>query len=138
MSVRFSTGLSSTSVSYTHLPQIPMNNKILLAEFGLHRDGEHARNCVIFGACNVDRSPCGTGTCAKMALLADRGDLAPNEPFLHESILGTLFEGRYEEGPMIGDYHSIIPFIKGSANIVGFNWLISHENDPLLPGFLLH
>ena len=67
-----------------------------------------------------------------------RGDLAPNEPFLHESILGTLFEGRYEEGPMIGDYHSIIPFIKGSANIVGFNWLISHENDPLLPGFLLH
>lgn len=39
---------------------------------------------------------------------------------------------------MIGDYHSIIPFIKGSANIVGFNWLISHENDPLLPGFLLH
>ncbi len=119
-------------------PQIPLNNKILLAEFGLHREGRHARNCVVFGACNVDRSPCGTGTCAKMALLAERGELAPREPFIHESILGTLFEGHYEEGPMIGDHRSIIPFIKGSANIIGFNWLISHESDPLLPGFLLN
>ncbi|MDO5115047.1 MAG: proline racemase family protein [Synergistaceae bacterium] len=119
-------------------PLIPTNNKILLAEFGLHRAGEAARNCVVFGAGNVDRSPCGTGTCAKMALLAARGELAPGEAFPHESILGTRFEGSYEEGPMVGDIPSIIPYIKGSANIIGFNWLISHDSDPLLPGFLLN
>ncbi|MEG1602623.1 MAG: proline racemase family protein [Cloacibacillus sp.] len=119
-------------------PLIPENNKILLAEFGLHREGHAARNCVVFGTCNLDRSPCGTGTCAKMALLASRGELAPGERFIHDSILGTTFEGHYENGPMIGTFSSIIPFIKGSANIIGFNWLISHESDPLLPGFLLH
>ena len=118
-------------------PLIPENNRILLAEFGIHKPGKIARNCVIFGSCNVDRSPCGTGTCAKMALLAAKGELKPNEPFLHESILGTVFEGHYEQGPKIGDFDTIIPYIKGSANIVGFNWLIQHEGDPLLPGFLL-
>ena len=119
-------------------PEIPENNKILLAEFGLHKEGQAARNCVVFGRCNVDRSPCGTGTCAKMALLASRGELAPNESFMHESILGTVFEGHYEEGVTVGAYQAITPYIKGSANIAGFNWLIEHDSDPLLPGFLLN
>lgn len=119
-------------------PEIPENNRILLAEFGLHEPDHMARNCVVFGKCNVDRSPCGTGTCAKMALLSSRGELAPNESFMHESILGTVFEGHYEDGPKMGNYPTIIPYIKGKANIAGFNWLISHEGDPLLPGFLLN
>lgn len=119
-------------------PLIPENNRILLAEFGIHKSGRCARNCVIFGACNVDRSPCGTGTCAKMALLAAKGELKPGDGFPHESILGTVFEGYYEPGPMIGQFSSIQPYIKGSANIVGFNWLIQQDSDPLLPGFLLH
>lgn len=119
-------------------PLIPENNRILLAEFGIHKHGRPARNCVIFGTCNVDRSPCGTGTCAKMALLAARGELKPGETFLHESILGTVFEGHYESGPKVGEFDSIQPYIKGTANIVGFNWLIQQDSDPLLPGFLLH
>ena len=73
-----------------------------------------------------------------MALLASRGELAPNESFMHESILGTVFEGHYEEGPKVGAYQAITPYIKGSANIAGFNWLIAHDGDPLLPGFLLN
>ena len=57
---------------------------------------------------------------------------------MHESILGTVFEGHYEEGPKVGAYQAITPYIQGSANIAGFNWLIGHEGDPLLPGFLLN
>ncbi len=119
-------------------PLIPENNKILLAEFGIHKHGENARNCVIFGACNVDRSPCGTGTCAKMALLAAKGELKPGETFMHESILGTIFEGCYEDGLRVGEFDAIQPYIKGTGNIVGFNWLIQQDSDPLLPGFLLN
>jgi len=48
-----------------------------------------------------------------------------------------MFEGYYENGPDIGDFKSIQPYIKGSANIVGFNWLVQQDSDPLLPGFLL-
>lgn len=118
-------------------PLIPENNKVLLAEFGIHRKGENAKNCVIFGAQNVDRSPCGTGTCAKMALLAAKGELRPGEKFIHESILGTVFEGHYESGLKVGDFDAIRPYIKGSASITGFNWLIRQDSDPLYPGFLL-
>lgn len=118
-------------------PLIPENNKVLLAEFGIHKKGENARNCVIFGAKNVDRSPCGTGTCAKMALLAAKGELRPGEKFLHESILGTVFEGHYEPGLKVGDFDAVQPYIKGAANITGFNWLVQQDSDSLLPGFLL-
>lgn len=119
-------------------PSARENNKILLAEFGLHKPGQMARNTVIFGACNVDRSPCGTGTCAKMALLAARGELKPGEIFQHQSIIDTVFEGHYEAGLKVGEFDAIQPYIKGSANITGFNWLIRQEGDPLLPGFLLN
>lgn len=118
-------------------PLIPQNNKILLAEFGIHGHGKTARNCVIFGSKNVDRSPCGTGTCAMMALLAAKGELAPGEPFPYKSILGTVFEGHYEHAGKVGPFDAIQPYVKGSANIVGFNWLIKQDSDPLYPGFLL-
>ncbi|NLX85300.1 MAG: proline racemase [Synergistaceae bacterium] len=118
-------------------PLIPENNSVLLAEFGIHKEGQNAKNCVIFGVKNVDRSPCGTGTCAKMALLASKGELKPGEIFPHESILGTVFEGHYEEGPKVGNFESVQPYIKGAANITGFNWLIQQDSDELLPGFLL-
>ncbi|MDL2263774.1 proline racemase family protein [Synergistaceae bacterium OttesenSCG-928-I11] len=118
-------------------PLIPQNNKILLAELGIHGKGKTARNCVIFGSRNVDRSPCGTGTSAMMALLAAKGELAPGEPFPYRSILGTVFEGHYERAEKVGTFDAIQPYVKGSANIVGFNWLIKQDSDPLYPGFLL-
>ena len=118
-------------------PLIPENNSVLLAEFGIHKKGQNAKNCVIFGAKNVDRSPCGTGTCAKMALLAAKGELKPGDIFPHESILGTVFEGHYEQGPKVGNFESVQPYLKGAANITGFNWLIQQDNDQLLPGFLI-
>ena len=119
-------------------PLIPQNNKILLVEFGLHKENENARNCVVFGASNVDRSPCGTGTSAKMALLAAQGKLKANENFKHESIIGTVFNGHYTEKVQVGEFDAIIPYISGEANITGFSWLIEQSRDPLLPGFLLN
>ncbi|MDD4023472.1 MAG: proline racemase family protein, partial [Synergistales bacterium] len=68
-------------------------NYIGLTEFALERPGKPTKNCVIFGESNVDRSPCGTGTCAKMALLAARGLLKPGEVFDHESVVGSVFHG---------------------------------------------
>ncbi|MBQ9881785.1 MAG: proline racemase family protein, partial [Synergistes sp.] len=118
-------------------PLIKQNNMILLAEFGIYKDNDNARNCVVFGAANIDRSPCGTGTCAKMALLFAQGKLKPEETFRHESIIGTVFEGHYSEKTKVGDFDAIIPFVRGEANITGFNWLIEQSRDPLLPGFLL-
>ena len=72
-----------------------------------------------------------------MALLAAKGELKPGELFQHESILGTVFEGHYEHGPKVGNFESIQPYIKGAANITGFNWLIQQDGDQLLPGFLI-
>ena len=118
-------------------PLTPQNNRILLAEFGLEKEKLRGRNCVVFGASNIDRSPCGTGTSAKMALLASRGRLAPGEVFSHESIIDTVFDGSYEETTKVGPFEAIIPCISGEANITGFNWLIEQNRDILLPGFSL-
>lgn len=118
-------------------PLIPENNKILLAEFGVHETGKPPRNCVVFGKSNVDRSPCGTGTSAKMALLAAKGKLKANEVFRHESIIGTVFEGHYTDKTKVGEFDAIVPYISGEANITGFNWLVAQSRDRLLPGFLL-
>jgi len=100
----------------------------------------HARNVVIFGdsaSPNVDRSPCGTGTCAKMAALHYRGQLGIGEDFISESILGTLFRGRLTGTAKVGDYDAVIPRITGSAYITGFNHLVIDERDPLKHGFKL-
>ncbi|MGC9489801.1 MAG: proline racemase family protein [Thermovirgaceae bacterium] len=112
-------------------------NSVGLTEFSLEREGKPTKNCVIFGESNVDRSPCGTGTCAKMAILASKGKLAPGETFEHESVTGSLFKGSYEEGPVIGGYRTILPFIRGRASITGFNYLLQQKDDEMGSGFLL-
>ena len=118
-------------------PTEPHINYVGLVEFSLERDGAPTKNCVVFGESNVDRSPCGTGTCAKMALLASKGKLAPGEVFLHESIIGSVFKGYYKPGPKIGEFQTIYPFIKGRASITGFNFLVKQKDDEVGKGFLL-
>ena len=95
------------------------------------------QNVVIFGAGQADRSPCGTGTSAKMATLYAKGQLKVNEPFVYESIIGTMFKGRILEETKVGDYPAVIPEITGSAYITGFNHFTIDENDPVKYGFLL-
>ncbi len=97
----------------------------------------HFKNAVIFGNGQVDRSPCGTGTCAKMALLHREGKLAIGQPFVYESILGTQFTGQLTEETRVGDYQAVIPEITGSAFITGFNHYVIDPDDPLKYGFSL-
>jgi proline racemase len=120
-------------------PNLPHINRVELVEFtGPPKSKDaHAQNVVVFGRGQLDRSPCGTGTCAKMALLHSEGELRVGEAFVHESILRTKFKGRIISETKVGDYDAIVPEITGSAYITGFNKLVFDENDPLVNGFLL-
>jgi proline racemase len=83
----------------------------------------------------IDRSPCGTGTCARMAVLHARGQLALDEDFRHEGILGTVFTGRLVEEATVGDRRAVVPTITGSAWITGFADYVVDPTDPFPEGF---
>ncbi len=94
------------------------------------------RNAVFYGDKAIDRSPCGTGTSARMAQLAARGKLKKGDNFLHESIIGSQFLGKVENTTKVGDFNAIIPSIEGWAKITGFNNIfIDDEDDPYACGF---
>ena len=95
------------------------------------------KNVVVFGDGNIDRSPGGTGTSAKLATLYAKGELKPGEPFVYESILGTLFKGRIVEERKLAGYDAIIPEITGSGYILGFSNYVYDPDDKLTYGFLL-
>jgi proline racemase len=83
----------------------------------------------------IDRSPCGTGTSARMATLAARGRLAVGDSFRHEGILGTVFTGRVLEASTVGEYPAIVPSITGQAWITGFATYVVDATDPFPDGF---
>jgi len=83
----------------------------------------------------IDRSPCGTGTSAKMAVLHARGRLQVGDAFRHEGILGTVFTGRVVEETTVGPYPAIVPTITGSAWITGFSSYVLDPTDPFPDGF---
>jgi 4-hydroxyproline epimerase len=95
----------------------------------------HARNAVFYGEKAIDRSPCGTGTCARMAQLAAKGKLRKGDTFVHESIIGSLFRGRVEDDAMVGDKKGIIPSVEGWARVTGFNTIFIDDRDPYAHGF---
>ncbi|MEM3665658.1 MAG: proline racemase family protein [Candidatus Bathyarchaeia archaeon] len=95
------------------------------------------RNAVVFGAGQVDRSPCGTGTSAKMAALYAKGLLKINEQIISESIIGTHFKGRLVAETKIGDFNAVIPEISGQAYVTGFHQFVVDPEDPVKYGFLL-
>ncbi|MEZ5030188.1 MAG: 4-hydroxyproline epimerase [Saprospiraceae bacterium] len=98
--------------------------------------GATARNAVFYGEKAIDRSPCGTGTSARMAQWAAMGKLHPDEPFIHESVIGSLFTGRIEQLTQAGEVPAIIPSIEGWAVVTGFNTIhIDPEEDPFAYGF---
>ena len=114
-------------------PGIPDINTVDLVEFSLKRSDRLYRNAVIFGDGQVDRSPCGTGTCAKLATLG----LAENEEIIQESIIGSRFKGEIIGKATVGDHEAIIPKITGSAWITGVHQFTLDETDPFSEGFLL-
>lgn len=95
------------------------------------------KNVVIFGDGQADRSPCGTGTSAKMAALYAKGALRPGEEFVYESITGSTFRGMITGEVDVEGYRAVIPQITGSAYITGFNQWVLDDDDPLRYGFLL-
>jgi proline racemase len=95
----------------------------------------HLRNLTVFADAEVDRSPCGTGTAAVMAVLDAMGLLPPDGPFVHESVIGTLFRGRIERRTQIGELPAIVPEIEGSAWITGEHTFLIDDEDPLRDGF---
>jgi 4-hydroxyproline epimerase len=94
-----------------------------------------ARNAVFYGDKAIDRSPCGTGTSARMAQLAARGELKVGEEFRHESIVGSIFRGRVESQTRIGNVEAIIPSIAGWARMTGYNTIFVDDRDPFAHGF---
>jgi len=99
--------------------------------------GAQARNAVFYGDKAIDRSPCGTGTSARMAQLAAKGALAAGDAFHHESIIGTVFKGRVEAAARVGDKPAIIPSIAGWARMTGYNTIFIDDRDPLAHGFVV-
>ncbi len=96
----------------------------------------HARNAVFYGDKAIDRSPCGTGTSARMAQWAAKGRLRVGDTFIHESIIGSRFVGRVEATTTCGDFPAIITSIEGWAKIIGYNQiLIDDVDDPYAHGF---
>ncbi|RED54088.1 4-hydroxyproline epimerase [Aestuariispira insulae] len=98
-------------------------------------EGSHARNAVFYGDKAIDRSPCGTGTSARMAQLAAKGKLKEGDDFVHESIIGSQFHGRVEAVTELSGMPAIIPSIRGWARVTGYNTIFIDDRDPYARGF---
>ena len=98
-------------------------------------EGADARNAVFYGEKAIDRSPCGTGTSARMAHLHAKGRLKVGDRFVHESYIGSRFIGRVEAETTLGEFSAIVPSIEGTAWSTGFNQIWVDEADPFHGGF---
>jgi len=101
------------------------------------RPEAHAKNAVVIPPGSIDRSPCGTGTSAKLATMYAKGEWKVGQEFVHESIIGTLFRARITEETRVGKLPAVIPEITGSAYVTGINQFVVDPADPLKEGFLL-
>ncbi len=132
-------------------PENPGINGVSIAQLSAppSRAGVHRKNAVVVstGALDwsrpaswtgaLDRSPCGTGTCAKMAALYAKGKLRLGEDFVHEGILGTTFTGRLIEETRVGEYAAVVPTLSGTAWITGFAQYVLDPEDPFPEGFTI-
>jgi proline racemase len=101
------------------------------------RNGGHARNATVVSPGRLDRSPTGTATSARLAVLAAKGQIAVDEPFINESIISTRFIGRIVRETHVGRYAAVVPAITGRAWITGFHQVVVQPDDPLAAGFTL-
>ena len=130
-------------------PDNPDIRGITIGQLSAPPIGEHAdrRNTVVVSTGKLDwdrpstwkgvldRSPCGTGTCAKMAAMHAKGELALEQDFRHEGILGTIFTGRLVRETTVGDYQAVVPTLSGTAWITGFAQYVVDPEDPFPDGF---
>ncbi len=122
--------------TFTHPVNPTINTCTHVMWTGKPRDqGSTARNAVFYGDKAIDRSPCGTGTSARMAQWAAKGKLQKGDSFIHESIIHSKFIGRVEE---VLEYHgkkAIVPSIEGWAKVYGYNTIFLDDDDPYWEGF---
>jgi proline racemase len=123
-------------IQHPTLPHIKSVDLVEIYDAPTHPEATY-KNVVVFGEGQIDRSPCGTGTSAKMATLYAKGKLKLGEPFVYESILGTLFKGKIIEETEVDGIRAIVPEIAGSAYITGYNNIIIDPKDPVKDGFIL-
>ena len=97
----------------------------------------NGKSVVIYGESNMDRSPCGTGTTARMTLLHHQGRLDPGQVFRNVGPLGTMFEGRIVKTTSIGKFDGIVGQFRGNAQITGYHQFVVDDNDPFPKGFLI-
>ncbi len=130
-------------------PDNPELRGVSIAQLSAPPTGDHAdrRNTVIVSTGQLDwerpstwkgvldRSPCGTGTCARMAAMHAKSQLGLNQDFRHEGILGTVFTGRLLRETKVGDYHAVVPTLRGSAWITGFAQYVLDPDDPFPTGY---
>jgi len=95
------------------------------------------KSVVIYGESHMDRSPCGTGTTARMTLLHHKGKLAPGQIYKNASPLDTAFEGQIVKTLSIGEFAGIVGQVRGNAQITGYHQFVLDANDPFPKGFLL-
>jgi len=120
-------------------PEKPHIDRMTHVEFygDPEQPGADVRNAVVFPPGQIDRSPCGTGTSARLAALHARGEIGLGQEFVHESILGSVFRSRIVEETTVGGLKAVVPEVTGSAWVTGINWWVIDPDDPLKNGFLL-
>lgn len=124
--------------SFVHPDNPGINRLSHLLWTGVAKHPEaHARNAVFYGDKAIDRSPCGTGTSARMAQLHGKGRLKAGDDFVHESIIGSLFKGRVEREVEVAGRPAIIPSIGGWARMTGLNTIFIDDRDPFAHGFVV-
>ncbi|ASN04559.1 proline racemase family protein [Virgibacillus necropolis] len=120
-------------------PKHPFINGLTHIEFytdPVHPDAD-VKNTVVVPPGGIDRSPCGTGTSAKLATMYSKNEIGIDELFVHESIVGSMFKARVIETTKVNHYDAVISEVTGSAWIMGMHRFFYNEKDPLREGFLL-
>ncbi|MEW6114687.1 MAG: proline racemase family protein, partial [Thermodesulfobacteriota bacterium] len=124
------------AVTHPELPHIDTIKDVLFYMDPQEAGGTY-KSLVFLGRAQLDRSPCGTGTCARMAVLHARGRLKRGELFRHESIIGTVFEGRIGAVTSVGSLPAILPEVTGEGFVTSWGTLVIDTSDSLSSGFLL-
>jgi proline racemase len=110
---------------------------VLMTPPDIRGDRLLTRNITVFGEGEIDRSPCGTGTSARMSQLYSKGIMKPGMTLENHSIIDTVFEGTIVEETKVAEYPALIPKVSGMAYIMGINQLVLEPNDPMPEGFRL-
>lgn len=129
----------SAKYDFTHPDHPAIRGLSHILWTGAPRDpAAHARNAVFYGDKAIDRSPCGTGTSARMAQWVAKGRLKQGDAFVHESIIGSLFHGRVEAMTEVAGRPAIVPSLAGWARVTGFNTIFIDDRDPFAHGFVVN